>query len=72
MSVLIKNGNIVTATDNYIADIFIEGETVKAIGKDLQVKAEKGNRCYPQASLTGRHRSACASRYAFHGHIFIR
>jgi dihydropyrimidinase len=41
MSVLIKNGNIVTATDNYIADIFIEGETVKAIGKDLQVKAEK-------------------------------
>src|SRR5437868_1878129 len=40
MSVLIKNGNIVTATDNYVADIFIEDETVSAIGKDLNVKAD--------------------------------
>ncbi|GAB2827446.1 dihydropyrimidinase [Ferruginibacter profundus] len=41
MSVLIKNGNIITATDNYIADIFIEGEVVKIIGKDLSVTADK-------------------------------
>lgn len=41
MSILIKNGNIVTATDNYIADIFIEGETIKAIGKDLPYKADR-------------------------------
>ena len=41
MSILIKNGNIVTATDNYVADIFIEGETITAIGKNLNVKAEK-------------------------------
>src|SRR5688572_31085539 len=41
MSILITNGRIVTATDDYIADIFIEGETVKAIGKDLPVKAGK-------------------------------
>ena len=41
MSILIKNGNIVTATDNYVADIFIEGETVSAIGKNLNVKADK-------------------------------
>ncbi len=40
MSVLIKNGNIITATDNYVADIFIEGETIKIIGKNLPVKAE--------------------------------
>ena len=41
MSILIKNGNIITATDNYIADIFIEHETISAIGKNLQVKADK-------------------------------
>ena len=41
MSILIKNGNIITATDNYVADIFIEGETIKAIGKDLNVVADK-------------------------------
>ena len=40
MSLLIKNGNIITATDNYTADIFIEGETISAIGKNLQVKAD--------------------------------
>ena len=41
MSVLIKNGRIITATDDYIADIFIEGETIKAIGKNLAIKADK-------------------------------
>ncbi len=41
MSILIKNGQIVTATDNYTADIFIEGELIKAIGKNLDVKAER-------------------------------
>jgi dihydropyrimidinase len=39
MSLLIKNGRIITATDDYIADIFIEGEVVTAIGKNLPVKA---------------------------------
>jgi len=41
MSVLIKNGRIITAADDYVADIFIEGETVSAIGKNLNVKADK-------------------------------
>src|SRR5688572_25464061 len=41
MSILIKNGRIITATDDYIADIFIDGEIIKIIGKDLKVKAEK-------------------------------
>lgn len=40
MSILIKNGRIVTATDDYTADIFIEGETVSAIGKKLDVAAD--------------------------------
>jgi len=41
MSVLIKNGRIVTASDDYVADIFIEGETISLIGKNLDVKADK-------------------------------
>lgn len=39
MSLLIKNGRIITATDEYVADIFVEGETIKALGKDLPIKA---------------------------------
>ncbi len=34
MTVLIKNGRIVTAVDDYHADIFIGGETVSLIGRD--------------------------------------
>ena len=41
MSTLIKNGRIITATDDYVADIFIEGETISAIGKNLNVIANK-------------------------------
>jgi dihydropyrimidinase len=35
MSLLIKNGRVITATDDYVADIFTEGETISAIGKNL-------------------------------------
>lgn len=41
MSTLIKNGRIITATDDYIADIFIEDEKVVAIGKNLSQRADK-------------------------------
>src|SRR5437762_11329349 len=41
MSVLIKNGRIITASDDYVADVFIDGETVSAIGKNLPVKADR-------------------------------
>jgi dihydropyrimidinase len=41
MSVLIKNGRIITAADDYIADIFIENETVSLIGTSLDVQADK-------------------------------
>ncbi len=41
MSILIKNGRIITATDNYVADVFIEGETISAIGKNLNVVADE-------------------------------
>ncbi len=35
MRTLIKNGHIVTAVDSYIADLFVDGETIAMIGKDL-------------------------------------
>ncbi len=38
---LITNGTVVTAGDTFEADILISGETVQAIGKNLQVKADK-------------------------------
>jgi dihydropyrimidinase len=41
MSTLIKNGRIITATDDYIADIFIEDEKIIAIGKNLSHQADK-------------------------------
>src|SRR3954467_7282971 len=41
MSLLIKNGRIITATDDYVADIFIDGESVAMIGKNLPVKADR-------------------------------
>lgn len=40
MSILIQNGRIITADADYIADIFIEGETISTIGKNLDVKAD--------------------------------
>src|SRR6266404_8130841 len=41
MTTLIKNGRVVTATDDYLADVFIEGEKVQTIGKNLANKADK-------------------------------
>src|SRR3984957_15877142 len=35
MSLLIKNGEIITASKRYTADIFCEGETITRIGKNL-------------------------------------
>jgi len=41
MSLLIKNGRIITADADYMADIFIEGESIKTIGTDLSIIADK-------------------------------
>lgn len=41
MSILIKNGRIITADADYVADIYIEGESIHTIGKNLQLKADK-------------------------------
>ena len=41
MSLLIKNGRIITAADDYVADIYIENEKIVTIGKNLAVTADK-------------------------------
>lgn len=41
MSILIKNGRVVTAAEDFIADVYTEGEKIVAIGKDLNYDAEK-------------------------------
>jgi dihydropyrimidinase len=39
-STLIRNGRIVTAVDDYYADVYIEGEVIAQIGRDLDVHAD--------------------------------
>ena len=41
MSVLIKSGRVVTAADDYVADVFIEDESVTLIGETLDVQADR-------------------------------
>src|SRR6266516_1802495 len=41
MSVLIKDGRIITAADDYVGDIYVEGERISLIGESLDVQAER-------------------------------
>jgi dihydropyrimidinase len=41
MKTLIKNGRIVTAVDDYHADLLIEDGTISLIGKTLEIEADK-------------------------------
>jgi dihydropyrimidinase len=41
MSVLIRNGRVVTAADDYVADLYIEDETITLIGESLDLAADK-------------------------------
>ena len=43
MSLLIKNGRIITATDDYKGDVYIEGEKVVAVGRNLDALAARSN-----------------------------
>ena len=40
-SLLIKNARIVTANDQYTADIYVEGEKIHTIGTGLAMKADR-------------------------------
>src|SRR6186997_2526235 len=41
MRTLIKNGTIVTATDQYKGDVLVEGEKITVIGTSLDMQADK-------------------------------
>jgi dihydropyrimidinase len=41
MSVLIKGGRVITAADDYVADVFVEDERVTLIGESLDVQADR-------------------------------
>jgi dihydropyrimidinase len=41
MSVLIKGGRIVTAADDYVGDVFVEGERISLIGESLDTPADQ-------------------------------
>src|SRR6187401_3780007 len=41
MSILIKGGTIVTATDQYVGDVFVEGDKIMTIGSALSMPADK-------------------------------
>jgi len=41
VSVLIKGGRVVTATDDVVADVLVEGERIALIGASLDVEAER-------------------------------
>jgi dihydropyrimidinase len=41
MSVLIKGGRIITAADDYVADVYVEDEVVTLIGESLDVQADR-------------------------------
>lgn len=41
MRTLIKNGRVITAVDDYQADVLIEDETIATIGRKLDIEADK-------------------------------
>src|SRR2546422_2354138 len=41
MSVLIRGGRIVTAADDYVADIFVQNERISLVGETLDLEADK-------------------------------
>src|SRR4051794_11604841 len=41
MSVLIRNGRVVTASDDYVADLYVEDETITLIGESLDMSADR-------------------------------
>jgi len=40
-SILIKSGTIVTATDQYVGDVLVEGERITTIGTALTMEADR-------------------------------
>ena len=68
MSLLIKNGTIVTATDQYRGDVFVEGEKISTIGTALDVAGRPHDRRDGQVRAARRHRRPHAPRHAVRRH----
>src|SRR2546422_924822 len=41
MSILIKGGRVITAADDYLGDVFVDGERITLIGESLDVQADR-------------------------------
>jgi dihydropyrimidinase len=41
MSILIKGGRVITAADDYVADVFVEDERISLIGESLDIQADR-------------------------------
>ena len=41
MSTLIKGGRIITAADDYVGDVYVEGERISMLGESLDVDADR-------------------------------
>jgi len=40
-TLLIRNGRVITAVDDYFADVFIDGESIAVIGRNLEMHADR-------------------------------
>ena len=70
MSILIRGGRIVTAADDYVADVLVEGERDRADRRRSRRRRRPDDRRGRQVRPAGLHRPAHASRHAVrrHGH----
>ena len=72
MSVLIKGGRIITAGDDYVGDVFVDGETISLIGASLDVAADKVIDASREVRAPGRDRPAHPPRDGLRRHDDLR
>ena len=46
MSLLIKSGTLITASETFQADILVEGEKIIQVGTNLEVPGRADSRCH--------------------------
>ena len=71
MTILIKNGTIITASDTVQADVLIEGERVVHDRAEVADGGASGDRRQGQISAARRHRCPHPSRHALWRHYFV-
>ena len=60
MSLLITNGRVITASDDYVADVYCDDGVIRAIGKDLPSHRFQADRTI-DASRPVRHSRAAST-----------